>query len=736
MYKRNSKILAALLTIVLVFSIFPSLRVNAADVTSGECGAQGDNLTWTFDDTTGTLTISGTGDMADYEVSSPLSITNNPLPWEHLNYYITTIVIEDGVTSIGDYAFFDCFNAQSVTIPAGVISIGEHAFYLCYSLNNVELPSSVTTLGDFSFGGCKTLSNITINGTISYIGKNAFFYTAIFDIPRGLNLTDIPEGLFDNCVNLTSVTIPNSVTSIGNSVFENCTNITSVYIPSSVTTIGSDTFYNCRNLTTINIPDSVTSIGDRTFGLCTSLKNISIPDSVTSIGDGTFEYCTSLKSISIPNSITLIGAEAFRSCEELTSITIPVGVASIGEEAFRECISLTSVIMDKELYVSTDISKVFVNCHSNLEFRYFTYDINYVDDGNGTVSGLDKSASTDTIDLIVTPDANYVVDKVTVTDSTDTTTITPDANGNYTFIMPSEEVKISATFILDQKSVTFKNEDGTVLQSGAVDCGTNPTYTGSTPAKAETDKYTYTFAGWSDGTKTYGPTDTLPVVTDDATYTAVFDSTVKQYTIKFVDEDGTVLQSGDFNYGTTPSYTGSTPTKAEDDDYTYAFAGWTPAIVSVTGNTTYTATFTATAKPAPVSKPGTYYLSSMVEQDGKLVITIKMNEDDSKTFDLWGSISSDGVLLTEGKEYARAKGSLIITLQKSFLDTLAAGNHKLTVTFTDGGSITIDYVVKAPATASVPATGEAISTASVLGCIILATAGIAFTVSRKRKEEI
>ena len=126
----------------------------------------------------------------------------------------------------------------------------------------------------------------------------------------------------------------------------------------------------------------------------------------------------------------------------------------------------------------------------------------------------------------------------------------------------------------------------------------------------------------------------------------------------------------------------------------------------------------------------------MVEQDGKLVITIKMNEDDSKTFDLLGSISSDGVLLTEGNQYARAKGSLIITLQKSYLDTLAAGNHKLTVTFTDGGSITIDYVVKAPATASVPATGEAISTASILGCIILATAGITFAVARKRKEEV
>ena len=132
----------------------------------------------------------------------------------------------------------------------------------------------------------------------------------------------------------------------------------------------------------------------------------------------------------------------------------------------------------------------------------------------------------------------------------------------------------------------------------------------------------------------------------------------------------------------------------------------------------------------------------MVEQDGNIIFTIKMSEDDTKTFDLLGTVTSDGVPLTEGNQYTSAKGSAIITINKSFLDTLAAGNHKLTVTFTDGGSITIDYEVKAPATApqttakAVQATGEAISAASIAGaCLILAAAGIAFTVTRKRKEE-
>ena len=678
MYKRNSKILAALLTIVLAFSIFPSLRVNAAVVASGECGAQGDNLTWTLDDA-GVLTISGKGDMKDFP-------SFYGMPWYQYREDILEIILSDGVTSIGELAFYDCTFLTRITIPDNVASIGNCAFTSCVRLEEITIPDKVTSIGDATFASCFSLSEITI---------------------------------------------PDNVTSIGDYAFSQCL-FTNITIPDKVTSIGSFAFENCPYLTDITIPDNVTSIGKYAFSQCYSLASINIPDSVTSIDEGTFNYCTNLQSINIPDS-----------------------VLSVGEFAFANCTNLTDVTMSKTLYdklvQNGNLGYVFSGI--TLPSIHFSYAVDYKSNGNGTISGTTtKSFGTDQIELTNQPDNNYELDKIEWSDGTNTVEL-KETNGKYT--MPESEagaVTVTATFKRVKADVTFVSDDGkTVIQTTNYDLNAVPSYTGTTPAKAEDDKYTYTFAGWSDGTKTYGPTDTLPVVTDDATYTAVFDSTVKQYTIKFVDEDGTVLQSGDFNYGTTPSYTGSTPTKAEDDDYTYAFAGWAPAIVSVTGNTTYTATFTKTAKstepeepttpttptkPAPVTKPGTYYLSSMEEQDGKLVITIKMNEDDSKTFDLLGSISSDGILLTEGNQYARAKGSLIITLQKSFLDTLAAGNHKLTVTFTDGGSITIDYVVKAPATASVPATGEAISTASILGCLILATAGIAFTVARKRKEEI
>ena len=523
-----------------------------------------------------------------------------------------------------------------------------------------------------------------------------------------------------------NLTISGTGTKIKNNAFSYNTSIKTVTMPDSVTSIGTGVFFGCKSLETIEMPE-VTSIEEQAFNGCKSLKNIKMPE-VTSIGFGVFYGCTSLTDVTIGNKVTSIDYFVFLNCTNLTTVTMNSSLA-------KQC-------KDRD---------EFKNCPSDLKINYSNINFEYKNDDNGTVTGYVPGSDPTTVYLTLTPDTGYVVNTITVTDSTGTTTISSDSSGNYSFPLPSGDATVDATFKPIQKTVTFKNEDGTVLQSGDVDYGTTPAFIGATPSKAEDDKYTYTFTGWSDGTKTYGPTDTLPAVTDDATYTAVFYSTVRKFTIKFINEDGTILKSGDFDYGTTPAYTGSTPTKAEDDDYTYTFAGWTPAITSVTGNATYTATFTETAKPTPepttpapvtVAKPGTYYLSSMAEQDGNIVITIKMSEDDTKTFDLLGTVTSDGVPLTEGNQYTSAKGSAIITINKSFLDTLAAGNHKLTVTFTDGGSITIDYEVKAPAAApqaaaqAVQATGEAVSAASIAGaCLILAAAGIAFTVTRKRKEE-
>ena len=199
------------------------------------------------------------------------------------NSDVKKIVIEDGVTSIGDYAFRGCSSLTSITLPDSVTSIGDCAFVFCVGLSSITLPDSVTSIGDSAFKNCSSLTSITIPDRV----------------------TSIEPYAFDNCSSLTSITIPNSITSIGASAFYNCRSLTSITIPDRVTSIESRAFTGCSSLTSITIPDSVTSIGYATFAGCSSLTSITIPDSVTSIGESAFSNCSSLQTISLSCKSTL-----------------------------------------------------------------------------------------------------------------------------------------------------------------------------------------------------------------------------------------------------------------------------------------------------------------------------------------------------------------------------------------------------------------------------------------------
>ena len=247
-----------------------------------------DNLTWKlYED--GTLNISGTGAMKDYDYD------NNPSPACN-NSNVKKVVIEDGVTSIENSAFDSCSNLTSITIPDSVSSIGNFVFYGCVSLTSITIPDGVTSIGDSSFS---------------------------------------------NCTSLTSITIPDSVTSIGEAAFRDCTSLTSITIPDSITSIESTTFYDCTSLTSITIPNSVTSIGNWAFSYCSSLTSITIPSSVTSIGDSAFRGCTSLTSITIPDSVTSIGESVFSDCESLKTISLSCK-SSLKKSDFGEQADLVS----------------------------------------------------------------------------------------------------------------------------------------------------------------------------------------------------------------------------------------------------------------------------------------------------------------------------------------------------------------------------------------------------------
>ena len=182
-----------------------------------------DNLTWKlYED--GTLNISGTGAMKNYGYSN----NRSPVFW---NTDVTSIVIEEGVTSIGNEAFHLCRNLISITIPKTLKSIGNNAFYDCTSLTSVTIPGNVESIGESAFYYCDNLTDVTLQDGVKSIGDAAFIW----------------------CNNLTNIVLPNSVTSIGYYAFKDCTSLTSITIPDSVTSIGNDAFYNCSSLKTISL---------------------------------------------------------------------------------------------------------------------------------------------------------------------------------------------------------------------------------------------------------------------------------------------------------------------------------------------------------------------------------------------------------------------------------------------------------------------------------------------------
>ena len=211
---------------------------------------------------------------------------------------LTELIIPDGTTCIGDYAFKGCKSLTSVVIPDSVTSIGDYAFSNCTNLASITIASGVTSIGDHAFFGCKTLSSITLASGVTSIGNHAFH----------------------DCYRLKSIVIPDSVTSIGDYAFHSCQRMQSITMGKGVTTIGDYAFYFCDGLESIELPDGLISIGKSAFQYC-DFKEIIIPDSVSSIGDQAFESCDSLK-ITIGKGLTFIGEKAFDGCDYLESITV------------------------------------------------------------------------------------------------------------------------------------------------------------------------------------------------------------------------------------------------------------------------------------------------------------------------------------------------------------------------------------------------------------------------------
>ena len=360
-------------------------------------GSCGNNVIYTiyFDMT---MEISGEGAMYDRDWDDPIIA-------DYCDQ-IKQVIIGEGVTSIGGYAFWSYTSLSSITIPSSVTSIGYDAFSSCTSLSTITIPSSVTSIGVHAFSSCTSLSSITIPSSVTRIGSYAFVScTSLFSVSIPYSVNFIGYGVFSGCTNLSGISvsdsnakydsrencnaiiesstntliagcqntvIPSSVTSIGYSAFSGCTSLSSIIIPSSVTSIGSSAFYSCTSLSSIEIPSSVTSIGDWAFESCTSLTSVSMPYSVNSIGYDVFCGCTNLSGISVSGSNT--NYDSRDNCNAIIETStntlvagckntmIPSSVTSIGDGAFYNCTSQTSITVPGS--VTRIGSSAFYSCIS------------------------------------------------------------------------------------------------------------------------------------------------------------------------------------------------------------------------------------------------------------------------------------------------------------------------------------------------------------------------------------
>ena len=554
----------------------------------------------------------------------------NFLPDE--DYEIPSVIDGSLVTCIASNAFKDCTILRSIKIPDSVATIEAGAFSGCSGLEEITLPFVGACRGNS--GSSESLFGY-IFGASSYTGgtqTRQYYYSSssTYYIPSNLRIvfvtdeTVLGDGAFSGCSGLTSVTIPNGVTSIGRYAFENCSGFTSVTIPNSVTSIGDFAFYG-SGLTSVTIPDSVTSIGISAFYNCSGLTSVTIPDSVTSIGaaafsgimsidvqasnpnylsvnglllskdgkllvtaqhslasatipnsvtkivDYAFENCSGLTNVTIPASVTSIGYWVFKNCSRLTSVTIPDSVTSIGSQAFSCCSGLTSVTIPCSV---TSIGEwAFYDCSWLAKVYVSIGDVDRVK-GLMTGSGFDVSG----VSFIEVPHIVFVTNAEDVNVcgryvnlGRAVGKLPAPLRAGYEFAgwwtSPDGGTQIAASTVVTGNMTCYAhwtaNKYTVTFDANGGSGGKSVTQDCGTSLSAPTvTREGYAFAGWS-------PSVPATVPAANVTYTAQWK--LNQYKVTFDANGGSGGTSVTQNYGTALSV----PTVVREG---YTFAGWSPDI--------------------------------------------------------------------------------------------------------------------------------------------------------------
>jgi hypothetical protein len=274
-----------------------------------------DSTFWKLED--GVLTIAGEGAMEDYTFTTQ--------PWKDNISSVQSIVVENGISSIGRAAFSYTPNLSSVTLPDSLVRIGEYAFRSS-NIRTVRIPKNVSVIGVGAFQECKRLKSIELaEGNSNFLLLDGVLFSG--DGKTLLKYPSRKEG--------ESYSVPAGVSVIGHSALDFCEDLLSVSLPDSVTHIGEKAFYRSNRLRSISLPDSLEQIGYEAFGICTALTEITIPKGITKIESFTFSHCSSLTEVTVPDGVTVIDSYAFSDCTTLTSLRIPESVSSIGSNCCR-----------------------------------------------------------------------------------------------------------------------------------------------------------------------------------------------------------------------------------------------------------------------------------------------------------------------------------------------------------------------------------------------------------------
>lgn len=398
------RVITLCISILFVFSVvFIFIPISeAAAVGSGSCGS---DLSWSLD-SNGVLTISGTGLMNDYDYS-------NIAPWKEAGE-IKTLIVLPGVTSLGEYAFYECESLTNVQLPDGISIIKERAFCNCSSLTSIDLPDSIIEIGDYAFQYCDNLTSVKLPSNLTTLGNGMFYSCGFssFEIPNGIS--EIGDSAFRFCDYLSQVTFPETLIKINSYAFYDCQKLKNITLPNSLEEIEDSAFGFCSSLASINIP-ARTTMGSQVFELCDSLTGIwvdennenyasddkgilftkdktvilqcpgsyagsyTVPDGVTTIDDQAFAYCDQITGIVLSETVSKIGDQAFFSCEKLESITIGASVSEIGDNAFLHSASLSEIVVDERnsKYSSDNVGVLFnkekskiISCPAGLEDEY------------------------------------------------------------------------------------------------------------------------------------------------------------------------------------------------------------------------------------------------------------------------------------------------------------------------------------------------------------------------------